>query len=521
MPPLLSIVIAGRNDNYMGNYQWRVATSLNLLLRSITALGCQHQVEVVFCDWNSDVPFYRTLPLLSEAKDIVRFVIVPPEVATRLQGDSRFAPSLAFNVGIRNARGTYIVIKDADVVLTSSALDSLLKVLSGRIPLGAPVDKCFMTCHRRQLPVSRTFHNPPIEEVEMYLQRNLSLLQRDALLPGLAAPSAMQLMHRDLWNDAQGLDERFLFWGWSDIHLVLRLTQMHRWIDLSNFGVEAVHIEHYSSGGRQSSPAPQKTNGFPVSGRVSANDRDWGLGRLQLETYAPEVVLDEATEAQVAEAAVKTRSGVVDAETIWRDMQSPEIADLVSAFQPILPESMDPLLLLAIAWYAKKRHPRTFVEIGVQRSNVPGVVISGCPTCESYLIDEWSDDHQGGDPPIYHAANLAAAAHAQAQIHFITSAPTTALDRLFCDIAPELVVDLTLLRTAARYGDAIRNAAAMAEHLAPGGAVAVFGSTEAEFSPVWNMLTSRFPASARLQVRGATGEIRAGFLLNVVLPNSG
>lgn len=521
MQPLLSIVIAGRNDNYMGNYQWRVATALNLLLRSISALGCQQQVEVVFCDWNSDMPFYRTLPLLPEAKDIVRFVIVPPDVATPLQGDSSFANCLAFNIGIRKARGTYVMVKDADVMLTPSALDSLLKVLSGQINLGAPVEQCFMTCHRRQLPVSRTFHNPPMEEVESYLQRNLSLLQRDALIPGLAAPSAMQLMHRNLWDAAQGMEERFLYWGWSDIDLLLRLTQKHRWVDLSNFGVEAVHIEHYSSGGRQSSPRPQKTNGFPVSRRISANDGDWGLVRLQLEIRAPEVVLDEAAQAQIADAAVKARSGTIDADAIWREMQSPEIANLVSKFQPVLPESIEPLLLLAIAWYAKKRHPRTYVEMGVQRSNVPAVVISGSPACESYLIDQWSDDHSGGAPPINHAANLAAAAHAQAQIHFITSDPTTAMERLFCNIAPKLLVDLALLRTGVRYGDAIRNATAIADRLASGGAVAVFASTEVEFSPAWNMLISRFPASARLQVKGANGEICAGFLLNIVLPNSG
>lgn len=37
---LLSVVVTGRNDNYMGNFKYRITTCLNYLARNLKELGC-------------------------------------------------------------------------------------------------------------------------------------------------------------------------------------------------------------------------------------------------------------------------------------------------------------------------------------------------------------------------------------------------------------------------------------------------------------------------------------------------
>ncbi|HVT81004.1 MAG TPA: hypothetical protein VHM90_10125, partial [Phycisphaerae bacterium] len=159
--------------------------------------------------------------------------------------------------------------------------------------------------------------------------------------------------------------------------------------------------------------------------------------------------------------------------------------------------------------------PRTFFELGVQRSAAPAVVIAGCPTCETYLADQWAEDDTGGNPPVYRASNIVAAATPQAHSHFITADPATATQRLFTAIAPELRLDLALLRTDPLFGDALANAALVADRLTPGGAIAVSGHTPAAFAAVWNMLAARFQNNIQLQIRPPHGEARMGFILAV------
>ena len=51
--PLLSVVIVGRNDDYMDGYHYCIKTVLDLLARNLGKLSRIPQVEVVFVDWNS------------------------------------------------------------------------------------------------------------------------------------------------------------------------------------------------------------------------------------------------------------------------------------------------------------------------------------------------------------------------------------------------------------------------------------------------------------------------------------
>src|SRR5678815_3946930 len=72
--PLLSILSHGRNDQYMGNFKWRLARSLNRFAESIAALGLEEEVELLIVDWGSREPLRDVILLSDTARSLVKFL---------------------------------------------------------------------------------------------------------------------------------------------------------------------------------------------------------------------------------------------------------------------------------------------------------------------------------------------------------------------------------------------------------------------------------------------------------------
>ena len=53
-PKLLSMVVMGRNDDYMGNFKYRLSTCINYVARNLKKLGRLDHVELMVTDWNSE-----------------------------------------------------------------------------------------------------------------------------------------------------------------------------------------------------------------------------------------------------------------------------------------------------------------------------------------------------------------------------------------------------------------------------------------------------------------------------------
>lgn len=70
---LLSVVVIGRNDNYMGNFKYHLTTCLNYISRNLKDLGRLDDVEILVIDWHSDIPLSKVLALGLEARQIWDF----------------------------------------------------------------------------------------------------------------------------------------------------------------------------------------------------------------------------------------------------------------------------------------------------------------------------------------------------------------------------------------------------------------------------------------------------------------
>ena len=107
----LSVVMAGRNDQYGGgDYLAR----MNRCINSVAPLGC----EIIMVEWNPP-PDRTSLLHVIEAKG-VRVITVPPELHHTMHGWDlmEMFEYRAKNVGIRRAKGDWILVMNSDVQLT-------------------------------------------------------------------------------------------------------------------------------------------------------------------------------------------------------------------------------------------------------------------------------------------------------------------------------------------------------------------------------------------------------------------
>ena len=132
----LSLIIGARNDAFMGNFQWRLSTTLNFIASSLLEIGRLDDVEVVVCDWGSQVPLHQVLQLSPAACKITHFVIVPPDMAEKKQKDSIFPIPIVQNVAIRRCRGDYIAQTDSDVIFLPLAMERLLMIIDRCLDIG-------------------------------------------------------------------------------------------------------------------------------------------------------------------------------------------------------------------------------------------------------------------------------------------------------------------------------------------------------------------------------------------------
>jgi hypothetical protein len=121
--PLLSIVLAGRNDNYGGNFAERLQACVNVLNRELSVLDIR--TEVIFVNYNPlPEPVVRDFIHWPADNGKVSFQVlnVPGHVHLHLLGKNseRNLPMLEFpakNIGIRRARGEFILSMNADIIL--------------------------------------------------------------------------------------------------------------------------------------------------------------------------------------------------------------------------------------------------------------------------------------------------------------------------------------------------------------------------------------------------------------------
>jgi hypothetical protein len=131
-PTYLSIVVASRNDGHGGDILKRMRLFLSGLLEQTRQY--RFPVELVFVEWNPPAdrpPLHEVLPK-PESDDFLtlRYITVPASIHQRFRRapDIPLFQMIAKNVGIRRARGTFILCANIDLLFS----DPLFRTLASK-----------------------------------------------------------------------------------------------------------------------------------------------------------------------------------------------------------------------------------------------------------------------------------------------------------------------------------------------------------------------------------------------------
>jgi hypothetical protein len=132
MEPYLSVVVATRDDNHGGNPQARLKAVLGVYKKQAEAL--KFPIEYIIVDWNSPkekagiYPQVKSWGLKSKYLKI-RVIKVSDSIHRRMdEAKIPFYQMIAKNVGIRRARGKFVLASNIDIFLH----DELIKLISKR-----------------------------------------------------------------------------------------------------------------------------------------------------------------------------------------------------------------------------------------------------------------------------------------------------------------------------------------------------------------------------------------------------
>ncbi len=231
--PYISFVVAARNDDYGGNFLHRMQVFVNVLL----GLAEKHSLnlELIVVEWNPPAgkeSLSRAISWPSGLKSAkVRFIEVPLETHRKVLGSDKLLmfEFLAKNVGIRRAKGEYMVVTNPDIIFNDELIGFLAsKKLSPEcfyrmdrydvkktIPLNMSVKEQLDFCEKNWTAVrtmkadrKRAFPYFDYSNLRSILSRIRSMFIRDPRT-GIHtnASGDFFLMARSEWNKLRGYPE--------------------------------------------------------------------------------------------------------------------------------------------------------------------------------------------------------------------------------------------------------------------------------------------------------------------------
>lgn len=165
--PYISFVVAARNDNYGGNFLYRMQIFINSLLTLWEKYNLD--AELIITEWNPPAKAKKLRNVINWPKclksDQVRFIEVPNEVHRKLPNSDKMPifEYIAKNVGIRGAKGEFVLATNPDLLFS----EDLIKFFSTKKLLA----NCFYRVNRYDLEKMVPL-DAPVEEQLSFCQKN-------------------------------------------------------------------------------------------------------------------------------------------------------------------------------------------------------------------------------------------------------------------------------------------------------------------------------------------------------------
>ena len=297
----VSFIIAGRNDNYLGNFKKRLQLSMNFLAHSAHQAGISHDLELLLVDWNSDTPLLNELNLSEECLKLTRVVEVSTETAERHKqhDEQNFHSTLSYNTGIRRANSKYVFIIPADTIIPHSALQNLYNLLMGQYVLPYSLEQVVFKISRKMIPYLKSpSFDYSVEELDLYLATCSSSFYLSTR-PNITAGMASIGTSKEIWSESGAFDEKLGDWGFSDHEFGLRVEQLYHGLELSHYGILFYDLDQNVSS--KQIVINRSSNREIYSDKLHVNTKNWGLNDEQgindyFASEYPKDVLTQITE---------------------------------------------------------------------------------------------------------------------------------------------------------------------------------------------------------------------------------
>jgi hypothetical protein len=309
---MVSIIVAGRNDDYGINLAKRTAISLNHY-----ASLCEPGDEILYVDCNTPAH----LPTLTEAiadtltpaaRRYVRTWRISGEQMTAAIGETPlpFSDELSRNVALRrsNPENTWVLSTNCDVLLYPLKSATIAAALRDLPPK-------FFVCPRIGIPPAQwqMLDRTNVEQVNDLCR---AIIHRGFVYPPELKETWMrfgsngdfQLAPRGQWFALGGCEEAMKLWGHSDANNARRLALLNKNDQTPDVGDAfcVMHLDHNGPKVPGSTPPPQndwKQWVDAVTQPLSHNAENWGLRDIDL----PVITLEKFGAASAEDILAATR----------------------------------------------------------------------------------------------------------------------------------------------------------------------------------------------------------------------
>jgi len=277
----LTIVLFGRNDDYNGNYKYRLFTCLKFLEKSIIKNNLFNRININFIDWNSEIPFLKEKIFPKKILKIINIYTLSPEILKKNGFRERFNIQLCCNYGARRSRDDYIFYTNTDILITEHFLKNLFNFIdndqSNSMKLS---NNSLLIIPRKFIPPYVTESELDTENLEKYISYASRFFKEAGKISGVCSGLGGILGKNKVWHVLQGFKENDMKGhGWNDVELGILALKKGKLIDLDYFGLYLYDLQQ-----SQILKKNINTNKYQIRKR---NNPNWGMSNLKVKPRNP------------------------------------------------------------------------------------------------------------------------------------------------------------------------------------------------------------------------------------------
>ncbi len=284
----LSIIITGRNDNYLNDYIDQTSRALNYTLKKIYEKKLEKNIDLIFIDWGSKKTLISDEVFIeNKYKKIISFYHVPYSISKK-EKDFRYRinTSKAHNLGIRLSKSEFCLLSHSDQIYPSYVLNNLNSLINGKLISEKKFSDSYFYIPRKYLLYDYFKNNPSSYMIDRYFENlNFSLQEWKNASFVIGGGWGGILAKKKFFEINQGLNEEYYLSRKvgmisPDLDFHQKTSFKYNIIDASNFGI---HTYRYYEPNRNDKRTKYLVNRLPPKLNNIQDNKIWGLKKFKFK----------------------------------------------------------------------------------------------------------------------------------------------------------------------------------------------------------------------------------------------